>query len=921
MQEQQQEDKPAERPESDNGAASSNPRDGLIDFSGYSSAQLEELQYGIDRRASPRDFANLMSELERRRREAAGSLTPQGAVPVRFTTRDGLWGWLQATRRRCPVYSTGEIVSDSQHLILRGRQLTWLGVPHEAEVSFPLAGIRNVARDGTHVHFEYRRRTSLWRRIECNAATPQAAESLVGLLPASRSPGFERRWSQLRDFNRHLAAVDQGTWVTYGIVLANIGVFTAMAIAGRRLGLFDPAQLLRWGANYGPLTVNGQWWRLITAVFMHGSLLHLLVNMWALWNVGRMTERLYGRWCYAALYFVSGTLSSLASIAWDPTHSTVGASGAIFGIFGAFLASLKHPGRYVPPTIVRAHWLSTTVFVGFNLVSGALQTGVDNAAHVGGLLSGLALGWLLMRPLDAASRTSFPVRQGAAALALTALAVLAALWQVRGIGARLAPPEQYVRAHNWYLAGEHDNLGRWQELAGRAASGTISDAELAQRFQQEILPFWKSSYEHLLKEQPTVPAAQRPFAALATDFVRLRLAWAQAVIDAADSPSAEKTQAAVDLAQQTDAAQARLDRALIRATMDHRPRALANSAWVMAVRRLWPGPAWKCTHEPPAWGVQPEPGDSRTDGPAMRAAAGCRAQQLFIDGDYRTLDAWLEKSSAKLEDLPDGSSTLEGIAGGLSELFDFGGLQPAEVWGHLADWRHAVAGSVYAELMEVKYLEAWAWAARGSGYASSVSQQGWAIYAHRLTMARSGLEEIGARSTGRELWYTLSLRIGLAQSKSIDELRGLFDAGVKVAPGYLPLYRAMLRALMPRWGGSYEQVDQFITQLTTHQNDDRDFEMYARLYWLFAGLERDDANIFADGRAKWPDMWRGFRQMMQAYPHSDLVPNAFARFACLAEDPTTYRWLRPLIEQRRSAVAWTAKTSIESCDKAMLGRP
>jgi len=916
-----QEEQEAPRPEHGDGTVDTHPRDGLIDFTRYSLTQLEELQYGIDRRASPRDFANLIAELERRRLQPPHPRAQDAWVLGRFTARDGIRGWLQAKRWRVPVFGAGAIALNSRDVLLRGRQRTWLGVSHEAEVSFPLSGVRNVARDANKLRFECRRRGPGWRRIEFTADSAEGAESIVAALPGSQSAGFQERWSQLREFNQRLAAIDQGTWITYAVVLANVAVFVAMALQAHGPGPFDPAQLFAWGANYGPLTASGQWWRLISALFVHANLAHLLVNMWAFWHVGRMSERLYGRWPFALVYGGSGLLSSLTSIVWNPTHFSVGASGAIFGIFGAFLACLTHRRRYLPAAIVRAHWLSTTAFVIFNLVNGAWQSGIDNAAHVGGLVSGFVLGWILARPLDATSRATAPVRQSAAAVAFTTLAVLAALWQMRGIGSQLPPPEEYVRTHGWYTDGEGPNLRRWQELATRAASGSISTAEFGQRFEHEILPFWQSANERLQKEQAGLPVRERPFAALLADFVRLRLAWTKVLIAAATEASAEKMREATDLAQQVDIAQARLERVQMRAAMEHWPRALANSAWVRSLRNLGHGHAGRCVHEPPTWGPQPGASDSQSDGPAMRAAASCRVQQLFVDGDYPALDRWLVQSTASLGDLPDGSSTLQGIAEGFWDLFDFGGLETADVMGRLAEWRHQVPASVHAELIEISYLEAWAWSARGHGGAPSVSQQSWVVFGHRLAMARAGLDEIAPRAATQPLWYTLSLGVGLDQSDSIESLRRVFDKGVRQAPAYQPLYRSMLRALQPRWLGSFDMTREFITQQSSLPSGGVDFATYARLYWIFGTLERDDANIFVDGSANWSIMREGFEQLMQRYPRSDVIANAFARFACQANDHEQYEELRPLIEKRRSAVAWTAKISIASCDQSMGAKP
>jgi membrane associated rhomboid family serine protease len=147
-------------------------------------------------------------------------------------------------------------------------------------------------------------------------------------------------------------------------------MFVVMCIATKKFGGFTLPGLVTWGANFGPLTVNGQWWRLLTATFVHFNLFHLLLNMWALWNVGRLCERVFGRLTFVFLYFASAVLASLSSIAWNPDLSSVGASGPIFGILGAFLAFFLNPQNRVPATIARRHWISTSAFAVFNLVSG-----------------------------------------------------------------------------------------------------------------------------------------------------------------------------------------------------------------------------------------------------------------------------------------------------------------------------------------------------------------------------------------------------------------------------------------------------------------------------------------------------------------------------------------------------------------------
>ena len=120
---------------------------------------------------------------------------------------------------------------------------------------------------------------------------------------------------------------------------ANIAVFLAMALASGSVMGFPGHITLHFGANYGPYTLSGQWWRLVTYMFLHGGLLHIGFNMWCLWDLGALAESLYGRWTYAAVYLLTGIAAGLASVGWNPGVTSVGASGAIFGLAGALIAT------------------------------------------------------------------------------------------------------------------------------------------------------------------------------------------------------------------------------------------------------------------------------------------------------------------------------------------------------------------------------------------------------------------------------------------------------------------------------------------------------------------------------------------------------------------------------------------------------
>jgi len=184
--------------------------------------------------------------------------------------------------------------------------------------------------------------------------------------------------------------------ITQGFFGINLAVFAGMALSGIAMDP-TPRQLIDWGANYGPLTLGGQEWRLLTSMFLHGGLFHIFFNMWCLWDLGSLCESLYGHTTFAAVYLVSGIGASLASVWWHPAVPSVGASGAIFGIVGALIASYYLGEFTMPRFAVAGHLRSVLVFAGYALIFGAMSGRTDNAAHIGGLVTGLVLGALIAR--------------------------------------------------------------------------------------------------------------------------------------------------------------------------------------------------------------------------------------------------------------------------------------------------------------------------------------------------------------------------------------------------------------------------------------------------------------------------------------------------------------------------------------------
>lgn len=191
-------------------------------------------------------------------------------------------------------------------------------------------------------------------------------------------------------------------------VMATIGALGSGPGMARVLDGFPVQTLLEMGARNGHLIREGEWWRIIVPVFMHGGLLHLLFNAMALMQVGPLAEQAYGRSRVWLIYLVSGAAGNLLGIMFQPMSVGIGASGAVFGLIGAagLYGHRRHDafGHVIRSIMIR--WGA------FSLMFGFLMKGVDNYAHIGGLLAGLLLSFLLQRrpttprPLDQALTAS-----------------------------------------------------------------------------------------------------------------------------------------------------------------------------------------------------------------------------------------------------------------------------------------------------------------------------------------------------------------------------------------------------------------------------------------------------------------------------------------------------------------------------------
>ncbi|GAX05824.1 membrane-associated serine protease [Secundilactobacillus pentosiphilus] len=183
-----------------------------------------------------------------------------------------------------------------------------------------------------------------------------------------------------------------GPYITISLIVITILVYLAMTLAG---GSQNTQVLVDFGAKYNPLILAGQWWRLITPIFLHMGFEHILFNMVTLYFIGFQIEAIFGHWRYLAIFLISGIGGNLASFAFNPNSISAGASTAIFGLFGAFLMLGE---SFWENPYIRQMTKTFLLFIGFNLVFDIFSVGTDIQGHIGGLVIGFLMAYIVGVP-------------------------------------------------------------------------------------------------------------------------------------------------------------------------------------------------------------------------------------------------------------------------------------------------------------------------------------------------------------------------------------------------------------------------------------------------------------------------------------------------------------------------------------------
>jgi len=380
------------------------------------------------------------------------------------------------------------------------RRALWSGPPVDRE--YAAAEIWNVTCSGRSVHFLARSPAGA-KPFVFYCRTPDEARAVARLLPGQQDEDFLATQDFAVRLHRVPGAASPWTSVTNILIALNVAVFVLMGTQGA--GWLEAASMkpyVLFGANNGGATTDGEWWRLVTCMFMHYGLIHLALNMWALFQVGHLLENLLGRTLYALAYVGSGVTASLASIIWHGDKIwSAGASGAVFGAYGALLGYMLREKHGVPKAVFQPIMRSTLTFAGYNIFYGLVHPQIDNSAHVGGLLSGLALGWLFALPLDPLARTRLYGRRLQAGLVAVALLVAGGIALTPRFDYHLADEMRWEEVIEDFSARETGLLTHQNKAWTEFSRDTKNPDAYAQWIEHELIP----AYADFARQLATMP--------------------------------------------------------------------------------------------------------------------------------------------------------------------------------------------------------------------------------------------------------------------------------------------------------------------------------------------------------------------------------------------------------------------------------
>lgn len=275
-----------------------------------------------------------------------------------------------------------------------------IGKEVSTEIELQRSDIFNVDRRKNQIRFQRLDASGKPQLLVLKARNQSEAAAIVALFPLHTTPAFAEEHAAQKHFYTQLTTLTPHPWGTWSLIAVNSCVFIGMSAAGAGFGKGSADMALTLGSNFGPYTVGGEWWRVVTSLFIHFGFFHYIMNMVVLLQIGTIVERFYGTGRFVTLYILAGIAGSLSSLLWHFEVNSAGASGAIFGMLGALLAHVLVHRQTIPKVAYAKYFNMAIICIAYYLFSGFIHQGVDNGAHVGGLFAGFLIGWILSRPME-----------------------------------------------------------------------------------------------------------------------------------------------------------------------------------------------------------------------------------------------------------------------------------------------------------------------------------------------------------------------------------------------------------------------------------------------------------------------------------------------------------------------------------------
>ncbi|MDR7307041.1 rhomboid family intramembrane serine protease [Rhodoferax saidenbachensis] len=374
-----------------------------------------------------------------------------------------------------------------------------------------------------------------------------------GQSPHVAPPAVEDQLAQEKEFHARLKALAPIPWLTYGLIAINAAVWLVTLGYGAGFAGTPAELLLGWGGNAASEVQRGEWWRMASALFLHSGFMHVALNMLGLYSAGVTVERIYGHRLFALLYLGSGLMGSALSLHFSAQGGvSVGASGAVFGIMGALLVGFLQHRDKLPKTLGKQTLSGAGFFILFSLGQGFAKPGIDNAAHVGGLLAGCLLAYVLPERLDLEKFVRSYKTRGLLCLAIT----LGATAGVAGIAPAARVDQRATLDLASGMRAMAEAMQALQDEAQQVEKGALSLRESDTRSRTVFAPRMRQVLAELSKVTLADTDPRKPLltdAKRMTELLLESLAMESVFPEGSDKPQPADPQRAADISKELTA--------------------------------------------------------------------------------------------------------------------------------------------------------------------------------------------------------------------------------------------------------------------------------------------------------------------------------------------------------------------------------